>query len=415
VNRQPFQTPPKVWPPKMTPWLVRLWRPLINRTLRKSQKITQVEVQGADHVRSALKDGAGTLITPNHSFHYDSYVMIEAAHRCGSCFHFLSAWQVFAMSKPFEQKVLQWHGCFSINREGNDLQAFKTSVDILRESPHPLVIFPEGDIYHNNDRVTPFREGAAAIAMSAAKKGPRKIVAIPAALKCFYVEDPQEGLLELMSRLEESLHWRPRKDLSLPVRIYKLAEGMITLKEIEYHAGPRTGTLPERIAALSSKILADLEKEHGVRDRGGIIPERVKEARKAIIKASEKEGLSENEQLRLTNQMDDLFFVIQLFSYPGNYVQEKPTLERIAETLDKFEEDLLKADYPGIRGERHAIVRFGEPLEIPTERESKSAISDWTDLLEHKVQGLLDKINSQRGSSPVPLSPASAAAAPAGS
>jgi hypothetical protein len=415
VNRQPFQTPPKVWPPKMTPWLVRLWRPLINRTLRKSQKITQVEVQGADHVRSALKDGAGTLITPNHSFHYDSYVMIEAAHRCESCFHFLSAWQVFAMSKPFEQKVLQWHGCFSINREGNDLQAFKTSVDILRESPHPLVIFPEGDIYHNNDRVTPFREGAAAIAMSAAKKGPRKIVAIPAALKCFYVQDPQDELLELMSRLEESLHWRPRTDLSLPVRIYKLAEGMITLKEIEYHAGPRTGTLPERIAALSSKILADLEKEHGVRDRGGIIPERVKEARKAIIKASEKEGLSESDQQRLANQMDDLFFVIQLFSYPGNYVQEKPTLERIAETLDKFEEDVLKADYPGIRGERHAIVRFGEPLEIPTERENKTAISDWTDLLEQKVQGLLDEINSARPSRAVSLSPALAAAAPAGS
>ena len=114
----------------MTPWLVRLWRPLINRTLRKGQKITKVDVQGTEHVQGALKDGAGTLITPNHSFHYDSYVMIEAAHRVGSCFHFLSAWQVFAMSKPFEQKVLQWHGCYSINREGNDLQAFKTSVDI---------------------------------------------------------------------------------------------------------------------------------------------------------------------------------------------------------------------------------------------------------------------------------------------
>jgi hypothetical protein len=399
----------------MTPWLVRLWRPLINRTLRKSQKITQVEVQGTEHVRAAVKEGLGTLITPNHSFHYDSYVMIEAAHRCESCFHFLSAWQVFAMSKPFEQKVLQWHGCYSINREGNDLQAFKTSVEILRESPHPLVIFPEGDIYHNNDRVTPFREGAAAIAMSAAKKGPRKIVAIPAALKCFYVQDPQEELLDLMSRLEESLHWRPRKDLSLPVRIYKLAEGMLTLKEIEYHAGPRPGTVPERIAALSNKILCDLEKEHSLKDRGGIIPERVKEARKAIIKASEKEGLTESEQLRLEHQMDDLFFVIQLFSYPGNYVQEKPTLERIAETLDKFEEDVLRADYPGIRGERHAIVRFGEPLEMPTERESKNAISDWTEVLEQKVQGLLDEINSARPSRAVNLSPASAAAVPAGS
>jgi Acyltransferase len=398
----------------MTPWLVRLWRPLINRSLRKSQKITQVEVQGAEHVRGALQAGAGALITPNHSFHYDAYVMIEAAHRCGSCFHFLSAWQVFAMSKPFEQKVLQWHGCFSINREGTDLQAFKTSVEILRESPHPLVIFPEGDIYHNNDRVTPFREGAAAIAISAARKGPRKIVAIPAAVKCFYVQDPQEELLELMSRLEQSLHWRPRTDLSLPVRIYKVAEGLLTLKEMEYHAGPRSGTVPERIAALSHKILADLEKEHSLRDKGSIIPERVKEVRKVIIQASEKEGLSDSEKLRLEQQMDDLFFVIQLFSYPGDYVEEKPTLERIAETLDKFEEDVLRAVYPGIRGERHAVVRFGEPLELPKERESKSAISDCTDLLEQRVQRLLDEINTAWPSRPIPLVLASKAAAPAG-
>ena len=170
----------------------------------------------------------------------------------------------------------------------------------------------------------------------------------------------------------------------------------MTLKEIEYRAGPRQGTLPERIAALSNTILAGLEKEHCLRDRGGITPERVKEARKAIIKASEQEGLSAADKLRLVHQMDDLFFVIQLFSYPGNYVQKKPTLERMAETLDKFEEDVLRADYPGIRGERHAFVRFGEPLEIPTERESKTAINDWTDLLEQKVQGLLDEINAAR-------------------
>ena len=100
--------------------------------------------------------------------------------------------------------------------------------------------------------------------------------------------------------------------------------------------------------------------------------------------------------LPLDNQMDDLFFVIQLFSYPGNYVEEKPTLERIAETLDKFEEDVLRAAYPGIRGERHADVRFGEPLEVPKERESKNAVSEWTDLLEQKVQGLLDEINAAR-------------------
>jgi hypothetical protein len=181
-------------------------------------------------------------------------------------------------------------------------------VDILRE-PAPTGYLSEGDIYHNNDRVT-------CSAMSSrhrdvgGEEGAAENAAIPAALKCFYVEDPQKEPLELMSRLEESLHWRPRTDLSLPVRIYKLAEGMITLK-IEYHAD-RERDIAERIAGLSSKILADLKKNTAC--RGGIIPA-ASRSRGRRHQGQRKEGLR-RVTIRLANQMDDLFFVIILASYP---------------------------------------------------------------------------------------------------
>jgi len=396
VNRQPFQTPPRTWESKMTPWLVRLWRPLINSKLRRDQKIVELDIGGVEHVQRALKDGAGVMVTPNHSFHYDSYVLIEASHRVGRPFHFLSAWQVFAMSKWFEQLVLQWHGCYSINREGADLAAFKTSVEILRSSPHPLVIFPEGDIYHNNDRVTPFRDGAAAIAMSAAKKAERPVVCIPCALKCFYLDDPSKVLRQLMSRLEESLHWRPRTDLPLADRIYRFAEGSLALKEYEYLGQPQTGSVPERTARLADGVLSTLEAKHTVPNKGGIVPERVKEVRRAVIKAIEQDGATPESVHKLAADMEDLFFVIQLFSYPGDYVSERPSIERIAETLDKFEEDVLQADYPGIRGTRKAVLRFGEPIPVPKERDAKNSVETWTDLVECKVQGLLDEINNER-------------------
>ena len=378
----------------MRPWLVRLWRPLINHTLRRDQRIVELDVSGVEHVQRALKDGAGVMITPNHSFHYDSYVLIEASHRVGTPFHFLSAWQVFAMSKWFEQWVLQWHGCFSINREGSDLAAFKTAVDILREKREPLVIFPEGDIYHNNDRVTPFRDGAAAIAMSAAKKADRPIVCIPCALKCFYVENPAEELKELMSRLEEALHWRPRPDLALHERIYRFAEGVLALKEYEYLGRPQGGSIPERTQRLADGVLTRLEQRHAVANKGGIVPERVKEVRRAVIKAIEHDGSTDEARRQLADDMDDLFFVVQLFSYPGNYVAERPSIERIAETLDKFEEDVLDAVYPGIRGKRRAVVQFGEPIPVPKERDGKGSIEKWTDLVESRVQSLLDEINA---------------------
>jgi 1-acyl-sn-glycerol-3-phosphate acyltransferase len=383
----------------MTPWLVRLWRPMINRELARGQRIVELDIGGIEHVQRALSDGAGILVTPNHSFHYDSYVMIEAAHRCGRPFHFLTAWQVFAMSKWHEQQVLQWHGCYSINREAADLQAFKTSVEILRADPHPLVIFPEGDIYHNNDRVTPFRDGAAAIAMSAAKKADRPVVCIPVALKCFYLDDPTEELKRLMTRLEESLHWRPRPELPLHDRIYRFAEGLLALKEYEQIGQPQTGTVPERTIRLAEAVVGRLEKQHGVPNKGGIIPERVKEVRRAVIKAIEQEGATPETKNKLASDLDDLFFVIQLFSYPGDYVAQRPTIERIAETLDKFEEDVLRADFPGIRGRRRAVVRFGEPIPVPKEREAKNSVESWTDLVESRVQGLLDEIN---GIKPVP-------------
>jgi hypothetical protein len=91
--------------------------------------------------------------------------------------------------------------------------------------------------------------------------------------------------------------------------------------------------------------------------------------------------------------MDDLFSSFSS-DYPGDYVAERPTIERIAETLDKAEEDVLRADYPGIRGTRRAVVRFGEPILVPKEREAKGVVEQWTDLVEGKVQGLLDEINA---------------------
>lgn len=378
----------------MQPWLVRLWRPLINNNLKSKQKIVEIDVGGIEHVRKAIDAGMGILVTPNHSFHYDSYVLIEAAHRVGTPFHFLTAWQVFAMSKWHEQKMLQWHGCFSINREAADLAAFKTAVEILKSKREPLAIFPEGDIYHNNDRVTPFRDGAAAIAMSAAKKAERPIVCIPCALKCFYIDDPTEDLKSLMTRLEEAIHWRPRPDLSLSERLYRFAEGMLALKELEYLGQPEKGPVKERAQKLADAVLARLEARHKVPNKGGIVPERVKEVRRAVIKAIEQDGQALKVKEQLAADMDDLFFVIQLFSYPGDYVVQRPTIERIAETLDKAEEDVLRADFPGIRGSRRAVVRFGEPIPVPKDRDANCTVEKWTDLVESRVQSLLDEINA---------------------
>jgi len=107
----------------------------------------------------------------------------------------------------------------------------------------------------------------------------------------------------------------------------------------------------------------------------------------------EKPDLAREDWRRYHADMEDLFFVTQLFSYPGDYVSERPTFRGLAETLDKFEETCCRATYPSVRGSRRVVVRFGDPIALPRERQKKDAVANLTRTLQEKVQGLLDELN----------------------
>jgi hypothetical protein len=302
----------------------------------------------------------------------------------------MATWHVFDSKGKFGQWVLQKFGVFSIDREGTDLEAVKIARGILQKKSQPLIIFPEGEVYHCNDRITPFREGAAAIAMFSARKATRPIVVIPTALKYRYVEDPTADLLELMDTLEESIHWRPRPDLDLPERIYALGGALMALKELEFLSEVRSGSLPERTDFLARHILTSHEQQHGIDGHNKTIPERVKELRRIALEriAELDEDSGSEAQNNIHNMLDEVFLVVQLFSYPGDYVIEKPTVERLAETLDKFEEDVMRCYSATVRGRRQATIRFGDPIPVEYSRD-RTAISTLTSRLEEQVQQLL--------------------------
>ena len=385
--------PPKWWAPKMSPWFVRLSRPLRRRMQVKQQQLMKVEVQGIEHVRRAFRAGHGVLITPNHPSHADPFSMYAAADEVACPFHFMATWHVFTSRGAIGQWALQRIGIFSVDREGADLQAYKAAVKIVQESPYPLVIFPEGEIYHCNDRVTPFREGPATIAMSAARRAKRPIVCIPAALKYNYLVDPTLELIQVMGELESRIHWRPKVDLPLHDRIYAFAEAMLALKEIEYLGAVRKGTLPERVAVLTESILSKIEARYDYAPGNSTLPERIKEVRRRILNRLDESEMPRPNAIeikQIDDDLDDVFFVSQMFSYPGDYVAQLPSVERMAETLDKFEEDVIHPKAT-IRADRQVTVYFDEPITVEGGKRSKSAAAELTDELESRVQALLNQ------------------------
>ena len=112
--------------------------------------------------------------------------------------------------------------------------------------------------------------------------------------------------------------------------------------------------------------------------------------REAIRQLEENHGRL-HEEARI--DLDDVFIVTQLFSYPGDYVDSKPSIERIAETLDKFEEDILKKPTASIRARRKVIVSLGPHITVTTPSDKKRGIANLTETLEKSVQTLLDGIN----------------------
>lgn len=405
MDRQPLidQFPYHFYPPKFGRFWWHLSRPYNTiQILRREQKVVGLNLQGTEHLRTILGQGDGILITPNHPDSADPGTFFEASHQLSHPFSYLAGYQLFHGMARF---VLPRIGVFPIDREGADLRAFKAGVEILAGGVYPLVIFPEGEVYHTCDHLTPIREGAVAFASSAykrlAEKG-KKVWIVPTAVKYRFVEscDPLPALIETMNRLEARFNWWPRSDCPLVERIYFYAEGLLGLKELEFLGAARSGPLKDRIISLRDHILDRIEDKRVGKRRIDTVPVRIKELRRVCLGALSEPGVTAERIAEVRRDLNDIFVVLQLFSYPGTYVKELPTLERIAETLLKFEQDNLGAKAAEPRGQRRAIVKFGEPIDVG-ERLAKLgkprvANSQITLELAGRIQALLDEIGPGR-------------------
>jgi 1-acyl-sn-glycerol-3-phosphate acyltransferase len=370
--------------------------------LSREQKVVKVEIQGLEHLKPLLNRGDGVLLTPNHPDSADPATFFEVSHRLGQPFTYLAGFQLFHGKARF---ILPKIGAFPIDREGTDLRAFKAGVEILTRAVYPLVIFPEGEVYHTSDRLTPIREGAVAFATTACKRFEehgKTVWIVPTAVKYRFVDssNPLPELAKLMSRLEARFTWWPRSDRSLVERIYRYAEGLLGLKELEMLGWTRSGELKPRIVSLRNAILDRLEDKRIGKRRTDPVPIRIKEIRRACLVDLAEPGTTNAEVREINHDLNDVFVALQLFSYPGDYVRDQPSLERIAETLLKFEQDVFGTEAAIPRGERRAIVKFGKPINVANRLaelgKPRVANVQLTTELEGRIQSLLDEIGPGR-------------------
>ncbi|MBV9124786.1 MAG: 1-acyl-sn-glycerol-3-phosphate acyltransferase [Planctomycetes bacterium] len=388
----PYGTPPQWWPPRLSPFWIQALRIVRLLRQRNREHLVGLRLGGLRHLRASLTAGQGIVIIAKHASTADPFILLGAGDRIGRPFSFMVAWQVFQLLGPVGRWVLQRHGCFSVDRDGTDMRAFRQAVEVVCRGVHPLVIFPEGDIFHNSDWVFPFRTGAAAVARAAARRGPRPVVCIPAALRIEYVGDPTPELRPLMTALEGKLLGQARPEWPLASRVQHFADRLLAHWEAMYGGGPRHGPLAERALLLADAILAPLEDRYGRSAEANDVPARVWALRQEAVARLERLPPGDAGGKSARHDLEQLFAAEQAFSYCRDDPRGEPSVERLAEMLDKFEEDVLGAAIATVRGKRRGLILFGEPITVAPGGRDKKEARALTDTLETALQRVVTRL-----------------------
>ncbi|MCH7873045.1 MAG: 1-acyl-sn-glycerol-3-phosphate acyltransferase, partial [Planctomycetes bacterium] len=186
-------------------WLMEIY----NRhyALPRQMRIASVQLSGFEDLAALRRPSDRLLLLPNHPTHCDPNIYTEALRRIGVTTHVMAAYDVFLRSRRVAW-IMQRMGTFSVDREGSDPRAMKQAADTLLAGRHALTIFPEGNVYLQNDVVTPFHDGAALIGLRAARTLADKqvrILAVPIAIKVTHIDDVRGPLNQTLQALADAL------------------------------------------------------------------------------------------------------------------------------------------------------------------------------------------------------------------
>jgi len=371
--------------------------------LRKNEGVVDHEIRHIERLRQSIAAGHAVLITPNHPRTADPLAMGWMAVETPCHFHCLASWHLFQHSRLYAWAIRAMGG-FSINREGVDRQAINMAIEVLADARRPLIIFPEGATSRTADHLQALLDGVAFIARAAAKKRskstpPGKVVVHPVAVKYFFAGDIHRCCDEVLSEIEHRLTWQPQRQLPLHERIVKVGSALLSLKEIEYFGQPQSGTIAQRLGALIDRLLGPLETEWFGRVQVGAAVPRVRNLRARLLPEMVAGSVSKLERSRRWQQLADIYLAQQLATYPPGYLV-KPTVDRVLEIVEKFEEDIT--DKARLHGQLKVVLEVGEAIEVNPQRERGVSVDPLMVQIQQSLQAMIDHLAAESPALPEP-------------
>ena len=392
---KPYQFVPPLsqsWPAKLLAGAgVHKW------LLRSRDGVVDCEVRNSDRIKQSVAAGHGVMLTPNHPRTSDPIVMCHLSAQTGLPFYTMASWHLFNQNSR-TTFIIRLMGAFSVNREGLDKASVDFAVKVLQEAQRPLLIFPEGTTSRTNDQLMALMDGPSFIARTAAKRRKKKdggkVVVHPIGIRYLFQGDLDNACEGVLSEIEHKLTWRPQPEKPLVDRIVKVGDALLRLKELQYDVLPdHTLTLKERQNGLVNRLLHPLEREWlGEFSEAGVAI-RIKNLRMKIFPELSRKTLGNEETKRRWRQLEDTYLAQQIDCYPEQYLTEYPSVDRILETVEKFEEDIN--DRSRIHRPMKVIIDVDEAIDVPATRDRSATSDALTDTIRQRLETKMGQLQTE--------------------
>jgi len=448
----PTAAPLDFLPPQLDGRVLALSRRLLPWYLRRQCAITSVEVQHLERLVAAMERfqaGESRLLLAFRHPSVDDPACLahliwrdlpREGRRLGRRwrpfphFQFLYDRGIPLWAGPRIGWLLQRLGGCSIQRGKLDTAALRTARQLLLDGPYPLAVAPEGATNGHNERLSALEPGAAQLAFWTADdlakaQRPEAMTVLPIGVQYRFSGNAWPAIEALLCQLERECglaahpapHPVPNPDPeALYPRLFALAERMLTLMETFYRESyhrdlPATPTaaaatanqaLAERLKRLLETALAEVEESLAIEPRGDLASRcrRLEQAAwdrlyLAAPPTALERGLADRLAEETAQRLWHMRLVESFVAVSGDYVKERPSQERFADTLLLLwdtQARILGRD-PGTRprlGPRTALVSLGEamavtPLLDDYHRDRRRAVARLTSDLQRQLEALI--------------------------
>jgi len=372
----------------------------------KVLRINSVSLINEEQLRGCITRGRlHILFLCNHPTHGDAQIMLEMQRQVGISSMFMAAYDLFERRSKLDVWVMKVMGVFSVDREILDSKAIQQGVKTMVDGEYALSVFPEGEVYQQNDRVVPFQEGAIYMALTAQKKLAKlhpghSIYIVPVSIKVSHDHDQRPAISALLAELAAGVGTILDREKEPVAELERIASALVLreAKKAGLDLAPAgTDGLDAQLKAAAGLIIAALEKSMDFTpENSGDLMSRLLHIRRRIhqIRTDPDKAAGFPEAGKWADQA---MLALRILSYNPNYLRDKPSIDRFGECVEKLFEDF----HSGVLspyGNRKATVYFSAPINLldklnNLQGKSRELLKELTKESELAIQGGIDKLN----------------------